>query len=198
MDGFRCEAWLTVLSIRRVGLSPVQVPPAMPAGEMLLLVDLIELARAIDRHWLPHVRHIARRVRHAGLFLELPTWKPGIFREVISIRSFRPLHPKIRSISITISTEQFHQMFVSFLFYFVRFFFQFFEDPFGVGEKFLWILIESLIGLKNKSWIRWLVSNFLRLSHHFSIVINCVKCYRISSFNNVKSRSIFLSTTTTT
>lgn len=117
---------------------------------------------------------------------------------VISIRSFRPLHPKIRSISITISTEQFHQMFVSFLFYFVRFFFQFFEDPFGVGEKFLWILIESLIGLKNKSWIRWLVSNFLRLSHHFSIVINCVKCYRISSFNNVKSRSIFLSTTTTT
>lgn len=49
-DGFRCEAGLTVLSIRRVGLSPVQVPPAMPAGEMLLLVDLIELARAIDRH----------------------------------------------------------------------------------------------------------------------------------------------------
>ncbi|KAG7188685.1 hypothetical protein KM043_008307 [Ampulex compressa] len=43
-------AGLTVLSIRRVGLSPVQVPPAMPAGEMLLLVDLIELARAIDRH----------------------------------------------------------------------------------------------------------------------------------------------------
>lgn len=75
-DGFRCEAGLTVLSIRRVGLSPVQVPPAMPAGEMLLLVDLIELARAIDRHWLPHVRHIARRVRHAGVFLEspLPAW----------------------------------------------------------------------------------------------------------------------------
>lgn len=35
---------------------------------------------------------------------------------VISIRSFRPLHPKIRSISITISTEQFHQTFVSFPF----------------------------------------------------------------------------------
>jgi len=44
-----------MLNVRRVGLSPVQVPPATPLGEMLLLVDLIELARAIDRHWLPHV-----------------------------------------------------------------------------------------------------------------------------------------------
>lgn len=39
-----------MLSVRRVELSPVQVPPATPVGEMLLPVDLIELARAIDRH----------------------------------------------------------------------------------------------------------------------------------------------------
>lgn len=38
--------------------------------------------RARSCHWPPLTPpHIARRVRHAGLFLELPTWKPGIFRE---------------------------------------------------------------------------------------------------------------------
>lgn len=55
LDRLWCEARLTMLNVRWVGLSLVQVPPAMPVGEMLLPVDLIELARAIDRHWLPRV-----------------------------------------------------------------------------------------------------------------------------------------------
>lgn len=150
MDGFRCEAWLTVLSIRRVGLSPVQVPPAMPAGEMLLLVDLIELARAIDRHWLPHVRHIARRVRHAGLFLELPLtrvlWSDvetvhfSRGSTVISIRPFRSDRRGSRSRDSRIAIDidnHFHNNSsrCSSFSYFVRFLSQFFEDPFGVGEK---------------------------------------------------------------
>lgn len=45
--------WIRINDAQR---SPSRVKSGPGAiGEMLLLVDLIELARAIDRHWLPHV-----------------------------------------------------------------------------------------------------------------------------------------------
>nr|KAF7420244.1 hypothetical protein H0235_010541 [Vespula pensylvanica] len=50
MSGYFAPQRDRLINDRYAELSPVQVPPAMPAGEMLLLVDLIELARAIDRH----------------------------------------------------------------------------------------------------------------------------------------------------
>lgn len=73
------------------------------------------------------------------------------------------------SISITISTTIPSDVrLFFFFFYFVRFFFQFFEHPFGVGETFFWVETllfdvdsNGLIGfidervVEKKCWIRW-------------------------------------------
>lgn len=181
MDGFRCEAWLTVLSIRRVGLSPVQVPPAMPAGEMLLLVD-----RARSCHWppltpprtthcstcppcrlVPRVTSYPRR----GSDVETVEHFSRGSRWYRSRRCSRSQDSRIarRSISITISTTIPPDIRLFFFFFLLRSIFLsifrtsfrcwrdvFLSRDFAFRRWFEWLigLIDQRV-VEKKCWIRW-------------------------------------------